>query len=61
MPSPAADGQPEPAALEEAALRPKEQRVDVQERLDELNVLVEDAKSMPLSASCVVKDSFTFL
>jgi cell division septum initiation protein DivIVA len=57
VPSLAADGQPEPAALEEAALRPKEQRVDVQERLDELNVLVEDAKSMPLSASCVVNRS----
>jgi len=28
--------------------------VDVQERLDELTVLVEDAKSMPLSASCIV-------
>ncbi|MEL0280977.1 MAG: hypothetical protein VXA76_00475 [Actinomycetota bacterium] len=31
--------------------------MDVQERLDELNVLVEDAKSMPLSASCVVNRS----
>jgi cell division septum initiation protein DivIVA len=28
--------------------------VDVQERLDELAVLIEDAKSMPLSASCIV-------
>ena len=28
--------------------------MDVQERLDELAVLVEDAKSMPLSASCIV-------
>ena len=28
--------------------------MDVQERLDELTVLIEDAKSMPLSASCVV-------
>jgi cell division septum initiation protein DivIVA len=28
--------------------------VDVQERLDELTVMVEDAKSMPLSASCVL-------
>jgi cell division septum initiation protein DivIVA len=28
--------------------------VDVQERLDELAVLVEDAKSVPLSASCVL-------
>ncbi len=28
--------------------------MDVQERLDELTVLVEDAKSMPLSASCIV-------
>lgn len=31
--------------------------VDVQERLDELTVLVEDAKSMPLSASCIVNRS----
>ncbi len=31
--------------------------MDVQERLDELTVLVEDAKSMPLSASCVVNRS----
>ncbi|MDP4803986.1 MAG: hypothetical protein NWR45_03430 [Candidatus Nanopelagicales bacterium] len=28
--------------------------MDVQERLDELAVLVEDAKSVPLSASCVL-------
>ena len=28
--------------------------MDVQERLDELAVLVEDAKAMPLSASCIV-------
>jgi F0F1-type ATP synthase membrane subunit b/b' len=28
--------------------------VDVQERLDELAVLIEDAKAMPLSASCIV-------
>jgi cell division septum initiation protein DivIVA len=28
--------------------------VDVQERLDELMVLVEDAKAVPLSASCMV-------
>ncbi len=28
--------------------------MDVQERLDELAVLVEDAKAMPLSASCLV-------
>ena len=28
--------------------------MDVQERLDELAVLIEDAKSMPLSASCLV-------
>lgn len=28
--------------------------MDVQERLDELMVMVEDAKSMPLSASCVL-------
>lgn len=28
--------------------------MDVQERLDELTVMVEDAKSMPLSASCVL-------
>lgn len=28
--------------------------MDVQERLDELAVLIEDAKSVPLSASCVV-------
>ena len=28
--------------------------MDVQERLDELAVLIEDAKSMPLSASCIV-------
>ena len=28
--------------------------MDVQERLDELRVLVADAKSLPLSASCVV-------
>jgi cell division septum initiation protein DivIVA len=31
--------------------------VDIQERLDELTVLVEDAKSMPLSASCVINRS----
>jgi F0F1-type ATP synthase membrane subunit b/b' len=31
--------------------------VDVQERLDELTVLVEDAKAMPLSASCIVNRS----
>lgn len=31
--------------------------MDIQERLDELTVLVEDAKSMPLSASCVVNRS----
>jgi regulator of protease activity HflC (stomatin/prohibitin superfamily) len=31
--------------------------VDVQERLDELTVMVEDAKSMPLSASCVLNRS----
>jgi cell division septum initiation protein DivIVA len=28
--------------------------VDLQERLDELTVLIEDAKAMPLSASCIV-------
>lgn len=28
--------------------------MDLQERLDELTVLIEDAKSMPLSASCIV-------
>jgi len=28
--------------------------VDVQERLDELKVLVEDAKALPLSASCMI-------
>lgn len=28
--------------------------MDVQERLEELAVLIEDAKSMPLSASCIV-------
>lgn len=28
--------------------------MDVQERLDELTVLVEDAKAVPLSASCMV-------
>ena len=28
--------------------------MDVQERLEELVVLIEDAKSMPLSASCIV-------
>jgi F0F1-type ATP synthase membrane subunit b/b' len=28
--------------------------VDVQERLDELTVLIEDAKAVPLSASCMV-------
>jgi len=28
--------------------------LDVQERLDELAVLIEDAKAMPLSASCLV-------
>ena len=28
--------------------------MDVQERLDELQVLIEDAKAMPLSASCLV-------
>ncbi|MDA3021449.1 MAG: hypothetical protein O2943_02075 [Actinomycetota bacterium] len=28
--------------------------MDVQERLDELAVLIEDAKAMPLSASCLV-------
>ncbi len=28
--------------------------MDVQERLDELTVLIEDAKAMPLSASCIV-------
>lgn len=28
--------------------------MDVQERLDELAVLIEDAKAMPLSASCIV-------
>lgn len=31
--------------------------MDVQERLDELAVLVEDAKAMPLSASCIVNRS----
>jgi len=31
--------------------------VDVQERLDELTVLVEDAKAMPLSASCILNRS----
>jgi len=31
--------------------------VDVQERLDELAVLIEDAKAMPLSASCIVNRS----
>jgi cell division septum initiation protein DivIVA len=31
--------------------------VDVQERLDELAVLIEDAKAMPLSASCLVNRS----
>ena len=31
--------------------------MDVQERLDELGVLIEDAKSMPLSASCIVNRS----
>jgi cell division septum initiation protein DivIVA len=31
--------------------------VDVQERLDELSVLIEDAKAMPLSASCLVNRS----
>jgi cell division septum initiation protein DivIVA len=31
--------------------------VDVQERLDELTVLIEDAKAMPLSASCLVNRS----
>lgn len=31
--------------------------MDVQERLDELTVMVEDAKSMPLSASCVLNRS----
>ncbi len=31
--------------------------MDIQERLDELTVLVEDAKSMPLSASCVINRS----
>ena len=28
--------------------------MDVQDRLDELTVLIEDAKAMPLSASCIV-------
>lgn len=28
--------------------------MDVQDRLDELAVLIEDAKAMPLSASCIV-------
>lgn len=28
--------------------------VDIHERLDELQVLIEDAKAMPLSASCIV-------
>ena len=28
--------------------------MDVQDRLDELAILVEDAKAMPLSASCIV-------
>lgn len=28
--------------------------MDLQERLDELTVLIEDAKAMPLSASCIV-------
>ena len=31
--------------------------MDVHERLDELTVMVEDAKSMPLSASCVLNRS----
>ncbi len=31
--------------------------MDVQERLDELAVLIEDAKAMPLSASCLVNRS----
>ena len=31
--------------------------MDVQERLDELTVMVEDAKSMPLSASCILNRS----
>lgn len=31
--------------------------MDVQERLDELAVLIEDAKAMPLSASCIVNRS----
>ncbi|MEZ7933125.1 MAG: hypothetical protein QMB69_05800, partial [Candidatus Nanopelagicales bacterium] len=31
--------------------------VDVQERLDELIVLVEEAKAMPLSASCILNRS----
>ena len=31
--------------------------MDVQERLAELAVLVEDAKAMPLSASCLVNRS----
>ena len=31
--------------------------MDVQERLSELTVLIEDAKAMPLSASCVVNRS----
>ena len=31
--------------------------MDVQERLDELGVLIEDAKAMPLSASCIVNRS----
>ncbi len=31
--------------------------MDVQERLDELTVLVENAKSMPLSASCILNRS----
>jgi F0F1-type ATP synthase membrane subunit b/b' len=31
--------------------------VDVQERLDELTVLVEEAKAMPLSASCILNRS----
>lgn len=28
--------------------------MDIQDRLDELTVLIEDAKAMPLSASCIV-------
>ncbi len=31
--------------------------MDLQERLDELAVLIEDAKAMPLSASCIVNRS----